>query len=343
MQSHATFWERGGYTCFEGAHLGLTIVSTLCAAALLTLCALFTLLFYDSHPLTSDLAGKAHGRAEFGMLLIRSLLVIGVQTAGPYVGAWPVIAMLVVGGAAWLTLYAYFMPFTHHAINTTELAGAAVYTYASLCLVAGAVRPSFDAAIALYLGGPLAALAGVWLAGWRRATIMVTPLVRMSSPFEVELKARYLVQAALRADGEGTHAGTTGARTAAVAGGQTTRQLTHRVGTTRTGRGGTSTGELAGGEARDLAHIAYANMDVDSRAVAVRSTLPPALLAKVEELYRGAVLLWPQSTMLQVRRGTWDRWDHLGHASLLATPSGPAPAAQARVTWYDGRPTSGWA
>jgi hypothetical protein len=306
--------------CFTGAHLGLTIVATLFAAALLALCSLFTLLFYDSHPLTSDLAGKAHGRAEFGMLLIRSLLVIGVQTAGPYIGPWPVIAMLIAGGGAWLGVYGYFMPFTHHGMNAAQLAVGSLFSFAALCLVAGEAYPSFDAAVALYLGAPFALACGVLLANTRRSQLVRLSVFKSSSPYEVELHARYRIQRELRSamrqkraeltDGQAVMGGGGGEGGSPSRRPSTRGAATNRGGgltslfSTRGGAGGGGGGADAQGSGDDKAHamfaIAYKQMDCEARAKVARDLLSPSFLAELEEHYRNAVFLFPNSAILQV-------------------------------------------
>jgi len=333
-QGYPTFWSKAGYTCFAGAHLGLTIVAAVLAVTLVALCALFTLIFFDSHPLTSDLAGKAHGRVEFAMLLLRSLLVVMVQTAGPYIGPWPVIATLVVAGAVWMALYLAYLPFTSHAVNQAQIAVATLFTFASLCLVAGQASPTFDAAIALYLGAPLAAIVGVTFANWRRQRVAATPVLRLASPYEVEMHARFKAQDAIADvfaeseaagnDGGGgsedeERGGATTGRTGRT-GKSAIKRAVRRGGGAGAGsddddarsrhvltrRGATSRGSVAGGLAGPGGRkgpawrIAYNQMDVEARARTVRSLLPPTFLAALEQLYRDAVFIFPASAMLQV-------------------------------------------
>jgi hypothetical protein len=77
------------------------------------------------------------------------------------------------------------------------LAQAATFLYGSVCLALAELYAGHDAAVTFYVGLPLAGVAGVYLANWRAAWILRTPAVRLSSPYEIELKARYLIHQAL--------------------------------------------------------------------------------------------------------------------------------------------------
>jgi hypothetical protein len=166
------------------------VVSTLLAAVLVAVTTLAALLCYDPHPLTSDLTGRAHGRVEAGMVLLRAVLVAVVQIAGPQIGPWPVIGVLSAAGVAWVAMHAYFMPFTHHAMNVCNLAVGMLFSYMCAALVAAQASPTFDAAIAVYLAAPFALACGLLVAHLRRAWLLQRPVFALTSAYEVELQAR---------------------------------------------------------------------------------------------------------------------------------------------------------
>lgn len=57
--------------------------------------------------------------------------------------------------------------------------------------------PSADVGITLYMGSPLAAIAGAWLAGARALSIFRKPVPALTTAFEVELRARFVLHDAL--------------------------------------------------------------------------------------------------------------------------------------------------
>ena len=59
------------------------------------------------------------------------------------------------------------------------------------------VYKSFDAAIVLYIGAPLAALTGAWIANTRALRLYNSPVDSALTIYDVELKARYTLHAAL--------------------------------------------------------------------------------------------------------------------------------------------------
>jgi hypothetical protein len=57
--------------------------------------------------------------------------------------------------------------------------------------------PGMDAALLLYVLAPAAVGSGIALADWRATWVLLAPIDRLSSPFEVEAKGRYLLHEAL--------------------------------------------------------------------------------------------------------------------------------------------------
>lgn len=200
------------------------------------------------------------------------------------------------------------------SLNRAQLAVATVFGLGAICLVAAQINPAFDAAIAFYIGVPLAAIVGVYLADSRRNTIMQTPALQLRSPYEVELKARYtLADAFDRAqhamsgdDSDGEDAVVGAAVKPTTARHRSTRPNSHHSapavdGATAAGAGGA---RRTGKSRAAMWRVSYDQMDVEARAKVVRELLPHAVVATVEALYRKGVLLFPNSPILQVR-GSW--------------------------------------
>lgn len=98
--------------CFAGAHLAICIVSATltCVYILASLC--FAGLVYDSHPLSANLAGKAHGRVDLCILGLKLALVIIMYAIPHEIGSpWVLVGVNIAGGVVWSMLYHTYMPY----------------------------------------------------------------------------------------------------------------------------------------------------------------------------------------------------------------------------------------
>src|SRR5437016_6260408 len=67
-------WTDVGYTCFAGGHLALTVVGALLLVVHVAFAAAFAAFVADAHPLSPSASGRAHGRVDVYMLLLKLTL-----------------------------------------------------------------------------------------------------------------------------------------------------------------------------------------------------------------------------------------------------------------------------
>lgn len=194
------FWQDLGYSCYVEGHLVQTIITAIIVVLFVALCTLFTLVYFDSNPLSVDLSAKSHGRADFVFLSVKTALVVLVEVYPHAIGADALAGIVTGSGVVLLVAYGSTMPFIHHSMNKLMLAILSAFTWISLCAIVAQVYPGFDAAVMVYAGSPVAALAGSGVADWRARRIYRTPVAQLSSVYEVELKVRYFLHAAVWGD-----------------------------------------------------------------------------------------------------------------------------------------------
>lgn len=191
------FWVSAGYQCYQGGHLAQTVISAVLAVAFFLLCSLFSLVFYESDSLSNNIVAKSHGRSDFIFLCLKTVLVILVEIFPQHVPTGVLVAALIISGLLWVGCTVFFMPFFHHSWNIWTCAQGCTFLYASICLIVAELYQDNDAAMPLYLGLPFAGITGIYLANQRAIYILRTPAVRLSSPYEIELKARYMLHQGL--------------------------------------------------------------------------------------------------------------------------------------------------
>ena len=193
----ADMWAAAGYTCYAGGHLALAAIAGVLLAVFIPLAALFAGLVIDSHPLASSLTAKANGRADLVFIVTKTALVLAVEVFPRSFGAWACAAIVAAGAATWVAAYAVVMPFTRHAANRMQLAVACANAWTAVCLLVALAYPGFDAAVAVYLGLPLAFASGVLLANARAEAVVATPVSALGTSYDAGLKARYALHAAI--------------------------------------------------------------------------------------------------------------------------------------------------
>lgn len=119
------FWRDAGFFCFQGAHLAISIISAVLGSAFVACCTVFAGLVYDSHSLTPNLAGKAHGRVDVALLLLKTALVITIDVLPHMMGGpWTLIGLNIGGGVAWTWMVYSYMPFVS-VVVTRHIGGMA--------------------------------------------------------------------------------------------------------------------------------------------------------------------------------------------------------------------------
>jgi PAS domain-containing protein len=186
------------FSCSSGGgYLTEQVISIILAFALFCFSLTFAAVFFESHPLSTSLESKSHGRADILLLFVQAVLVLAVQTFYSKISLWLLLTLLGVGGALWFGAFLYFLPHYNHTMNCVNCAGAAAYLWLFICLVINNAYPSTDAGIMVYCGMPFAVIAGWSITTWRANQIINCPAGRLTGPFEVELKARFLLNTAL--------------------------------------------------------------------------------------------------------------------------------------------------
>jgi PAS domain S-box-containing protein len=187
------FWAQVGLNCWGSAYTAQAAIIALLTLAFILVCALFSLVFYDWHPLTTNLAGRVHGRVEFVFILIKTVLVILIEIFPESVNEWILQGAVLAAGLCWVGMYLYALPFVHHHMNLLNVAFGTALTFMAVCGLVAQGYPAWDGGVALYLGVPLAGLLGAKLASDRIMRLAVKPVMSLGSAYEVELNARLLL------------------------------------------------------------------------------------------------------------------------------------------------------
>jgi len=190
-------WLALGFTCYAGGHLAQTPIVAVLAAGLILLCTQFALLFYDSGIVSRSVGARGHGRLDFVFLVTKTALIIFCKTFPATIGAWGVVAVLLMAGAVWASAVLWWMPYNSHFMNRLNAAAAATFLVGAVTVLIGQALPGAEIGIAFLVAAPLAAGAGVAAADWRARSVFLRPLDALASAVEVELRCRYLLHEAL--------------------------------------------------------------------------------------------------------------------------------------------------
>lgn len=333
------FWSQGGFDCNSGGFIAVQALSAALAILLTGLSMLFSALFYEANSLSRGLGARAHGRVDIVMLLIQTVLVLVAQTFAELINVGIVIAILAGAGILWLAAFLWTMPFYSHLINAINVASAMAYLWAVVCCVLNNYYPRTDAAIMLYVGLPTAFLAGLQLANWRVNTVLRKQISQLASPYEVELRARFILATAVwghpfdrrsqvgflygigsmgagRSAGRGGGmAGTGGAGASAPLlrssrnGGGPSGAAVVRFGgdgasvadtTAPGGAGGNGGGGANGAPSAAVDDAADVLEDGEDRAAALRRLIPQQVLSDVQALFKNGITRFRGSSILHV-------------------------------------------
>ena len=279
-----TFWAAAGFTCYSGGHLAQVVLSGVLTVGFVGLCGLFSLVFYDSNFMSTNLVAKAHGRADLMFLCVKSVLVICVETFPSAFSGQTLVALVVVAGAAWVGSLAYLLPYFDQRWNQFNLAMASAFFFTSACLAVSENYEDTDAAALLYLGLPLSAVLGVFAADLRANWLFRCVPARLSSPYELELKVRYMLHAALW--GHPTLKGSAGSGSSGGGG----------LG----GGAGHGGGGGGGGVEALLDEEGAGHEDLAARLKAAREVIPQSVFGEALRIYRLGQARFPASAILHV-------------------------------------------
>ncbi len=181
--------------CSTYGYYGQLAATILAGIFIIVMALLFSAVFYNSAQLTADLFASSTGRHSIVLLGLQVILVIH-QGYNPFD---PLLRIVVTAlcGVAWLVAMVYFMPYHAHVMNRAWIAGAMVFLSGVICLAVNQFYSKGDAALLFYLLIPASIGCGMALADWRANWILCCAPDRLNTPFEVDVKARYMVNEAL--------------------------------------------------------------------------------------------------------------------------------------------------
>jgi PAS domain-containing protein len=267
------------------------------------LCVVFTLFFFESHILSSNLSAKVSGRVEAGFICMKCILVLLSEILAYHIGQGATSVLIFLCGFSWILSVWYCMPFVHHSMNRGQLAAACSFSFASICLMIGLVYPMYDAGITLYLGIPLSAIGGIWLADIRRSSLMRKSPLQMTSAFEAELKVRYIVQGAIF---ETLHPKSVQPRiqaewqdplSASALDVSVPLPVESRRSTVTSLPGNVLPVQTV---VNDEWIATYRQVDAEARAAMLRNALPRPLIELLEQQFRDSVVRMPRSSLLHI-------------------------------------------
>jgi hypothetical protein len=277
------FWQDLGYQCYTQGHLVQTVVVAVVVCLFVTLCSLFTLVYFDSNPLSVDLSAKAHGRADFVFLCVKTALVVLVEVYPHSVGADALAGVVTASGLLLFFVYSNTMPFIHHSMNKLMLAILSAYSWIGLCLIVAQVYPVCDAAVMVYAGCPIAALAGSGIADWRARGIYRTPIGQLKTIYELELKVRYFIHAGIWGDAIEEMPATMRPKTKV-------KNVTSSA----------KTDEMSAGGPAALSDELDSIDDSEARVLHVRSMMPVEIVKEAESCVKAGCLRFKHSAMLHI-------------------------------------------
>ena len=187
-------------TCSHAGDVAEIILSIVATIFLVCLSFIFNGIYYDASVWSKNVRAQAHGRFNIVMLAVQLVLVVTmnvVNNSAGLPGGMQRIIVLASMGFVWLAAVLFFMPYYQHFMNRLWVVGAFVYLSAVVALTFDVYVPTVDAALLLYVMFPLAVGCGIALADARATNIICALPERLSTPYEIELKGRYMLHAAV--------------------------------------------------------------------------------------------------------------------------------------------------
>lgn len=132
--------------CASPGYITIATLVSLFGPLYLALMALFTLVFYEGSPLSLSVEAQPHGRADFLLLLIRTTLVVFLDTFPTLFSAWVNVGICAVCSLAWILSAVVLLPFYDATMNRLNIAYALAFVWSVCCLALSLVRPDVDGA-----------------------------------------------------------------------------------------------------------------------------------------------------------------------------------------------------
>jgi len=281
------FWAGAGVACFQGAHLVQSVISGVIIILFVALVSLFSLIFYDNSAVSANIVAKAHGREDFALMFLKTLLVLCVETFPSVFPTTALVALIFLGGFVWVCSVTYFMPFFEHRWNRFHMAKATSFCFLGASLALSELYPDTDAAVTVYLGMPLAAVLGVFIADWRAHWVYSKPASLLSTPYEVEYKVRQMI-----------HEAVWGHPTSKLSGSRRGQELASDSSSAAPARGAHA---RKAAEGVGLASLDDDGLDdSDARMLAAQKLISPRVFAEAHAVFRSGLSHFRASSILHV-------------------------------------------
>ena len=205
-------WNYSDIGCYSVEHsLLMAMVSILLPCFwIFSLCV--SAVFFDRNYRSSNITARTHGRVGILMISIKSSLTL-IFTVAQDADPWFLHVVVIGLGLFWLYLYLRFLPNFTQWMNQVWSAFGSVFLWAGLCAALARTLNNPYAGVAGYvffIGVPTAAYTGYALAFMRfqsfgRVGLPGGPIMR--SPYDVELRARYILRDVMAAGRAHDHRG----------------------------------------------------------------------------------------------------------------------------------------
>lgn len=301
-------WSVTDFECYGVEHsLLMAMVSVLLPCFwVFSLCV--SAVFFDRNYRSSNITARTHGRVGIAMISIKSSLTL-IFTVAQDADPWFLHIVVIGLGALWLWLYLRFLPNFTQWMNQIWTAFGAVFFWAGLCAALARVLANPGAGVAGYvffIGVPTAAYTGYALAYMRfqafgRVGMAGGPVMR--TPYEVELRARYILRDVMMVGRAEEHTGhrAVHARRVSIAGMAAGNGHSSRASSASTG--GHEHHQYQHQQQHDGYSSVHDRMGVSSSVVRSRETRmtaeeQAAAIAEVSALYDKAQHVFPNSAIL---------------------------------------------
>lgn len=205
-------WNYSDIGCYGVEHsLLMAMVSVLLPCFwIFSLCV--SAVFFDRNYRSSNITARTHGRVGILMISIKSSLTL-IFTVAQDADPWFLHVVVIGLGFFWLYLYLRFLPNFTQWMNQVWSAFGSVFLWAGLCAALARTLNNPYAGVAGYvffIGVPTAAYTGYALAFMRfqsfgRVGLPGGPIMR--SPYDVEIRARYILRDVMAAGRANDHHG----------------------------------------------------------------------------------------------------------------------------------------
>jgi len=192
----SVFHCKFGDGCWEGFGLMVSMSAMLIGILFVALANLVAATFYDPDPTSVNWGSRPHSRGDLMYLAFTTVLTIVFGILGKSAEYYPIlVSLLLVGGLCTTYLFTMYIPYYSFTYSCIRVGQLWVFSWASICLLIaklyGDYRSDAAGSILFFLGCPFVIFTGVMTARMRRDWIARTPVHKLNSAYEVEIKIRF--------------------------------------------------------------------------------------------------------------------------------------------------------